>query len=226
MKGPLVKNSVVKNSAVKSSVMKHGAVRLGLFALSLLLPLAARAEQAEATATISNLDNGLTAAMKAGKTSDFKARFDALAPVIDKSFDLPTILRNAVGLRWGELPAAQQKSLLDAFRAFTIATYVANFNNYNGTHFQILPAQRTVGSDVVVETQVVPPSGDPTRIDYLMHQDSAGWQVVDVLLESTISQVAVWRSDFRSLLAPGDASRLIADLQNKTAQLAGGTAPG
>lgn len=208
----------MKGLVVKSYVMKRT-----LFALSLLLPLAA---QADAPASVNVLDDGLIAAMKSGKSADFKARYDALAPVIDKSFDLSTIVHNAVGLKWAELPADQQKKLLDAFRSFTIATYVANFNNYDGTHFALLPEQRNVGADVVIETQVVPPNGDPTRLDYLMRQGSDGWHVVDVLLEGTISQVAVWRSDFRSLLAPGDASKLIANLQDKTAQLAGGTPPG
>ncbi len=45
---------------------------------------------------------------------------------------------------------------------------------------------------------------------------SAGWQVVDVLLNGNISQVAVQRADFSSSLSSGDATPLIDSLRKKT----------
>ena len=168
-----------------------------------------------------NLDAGLAATMKASSSQSFNARVTALAPVIDHSFDLATILKTVVGLRWSTLPADQQTALLAAFRAFTIASYVSNFSSNDGTKLVTLPDQRPVGNDIVVESQVVPASGDPTRIDYLMRKEADGWHIVDVLLTGTISQAAVQRSDFRSLLSTNDASRLIASLKQRTAMLSG-----
>jgi len=43
-----------------------------------------------------------------------------------------------------------------------------------------------------------------------------------VLLEGSISRVAVQRSDFRNALASGDADALIASLRRKVADLSGG----
>jgi phospholipid transport system substrate-binding protein len=80
-----------------------------------------------------------------------------------------------------------------------------------------------VGADKVVETEIVPKAGDPTRIDYVMHQGPAGWRATDVLEQGTISQAAVQRSDFRSLLAGGDAGKLIDSLKAKVATLSGGS---
>jgi phospholipid transport system substrate-binding protein len=71
---------------------------------------------------------------------------------------------------------------------------------------------------VVVQTRIVPPVGDPTRLDYVVHGD----KVVDILLDGSISRVAVQRSDFRSLIGSGDPAPLIAMLRNKTAGLAAG----
>ncbi len=178
--------------------------------------------QPDAAAPIAALNAGLLAGMKAAATENFAARAAALGPVIDRSFDLATILHNAIGLRWNTLPADQQTALLKAFRNFTIATYVSNFASNDGTHFAMLPEQRDVGADVIVESQILPASGEPVRIDYLMRKGAIGWQAVDVLLEGTISRVAVTRSDFRSLLDSNDASRLIADLRKKTKTLSGG----
>jgi phospholipid transport system substrate-binding protein len=74
----------------------------------------------------------------------------------------------------------------------------------------------------VVESEIVPKDGDPTRMDYVMRQGPAGWQAIDVLEEGTISQAAVQRSDFRSLLADGP-DKLISSLTAKVDKMSGGT---
>jgi len=79
-----------------------------------------------------------------------------------------------------------------------------------------------VGSDKVIETEIVPTTGDATRMDYVMRQGTGGWQAIDVLETGTISQVAVQRSDFRSLLE-GGADKLIASLKAKVEKLSDGT---
>jgi phospholipid transport system substrate-binding protein len=109
------------------------------------------------------------------------------------------------------------------FRKFTIASYTANFDKFDGQRFDMLPALREAGSEQIVQTKLVPASGDPTPLDYVMRQGEAGWRVVDVLLNGSISRVAVQRSDFRSLLHQGDAHSLIESLQHKVQELSGGT---
>jgi phospholipid transport system substrate-binding protein len=180
----------------------------------------ARAENPAAT-PIAALNAGLEAAEKNAATP-FQQRYNALAPAVDAAFNLPQLLQSTVGLRWAQIAPAQRTKLLSAFRAFTISSYVANFNSNSGDTFRILPDTRTIGADQVVETEIVPTSGDPTRIDYVMRQGTAGWQVVDVLAQGTISQVAVQRSDFRSLLADGTGEKLTDSLTARVAKLSGG----
>ncbi len=182
--------------------------------------LALAAAAGTADAPVQMLDAGL-ARIEAISAQPFAARFAAFTPVVDQVFNLPQILQTIVGLQWSSIPQAQKTRLQAVFRAYTIANYVANFNS-NGDQFRLLPDRRQVGNDTVVATQIVPKSGEPTRIDYAVRQGPAGWQVVDVLPEGTISQAAVQRSDFRSLISPGDASRLIAKLQDKVQTLSGG----
>jgi len=191
----------------------------------LLLPgfsrLAAAADP-DATAPIAALNRGLLASMRAGKAVPFTQRFATLAPLVEGAFDIPGILQASVGPRWAALPPAQQSQLLDVFRRFTVASYVANFDSYGGEKLELLPESRNVGADQVVASQIVPANGTPTRIDYVMRRTSAGWRAVDVLLNGSISRVAVQRSDFRSLLGSGDATPLIQSLQRKIADLSGG----
>jgi phospholipid transport system substrate-binding protein len=191
----------------------------------LLLPCLGRlavAADPEAAAPIAALNRGLIAGMQAGKSTPFAKRFATLAPLVEGAFDIPGILQASVGPRWAALPPAQQAQLLDVFRRFTVASYVANFDTYDGEKLEVLPDSRTVGADQVVASQIVPASGAPTRIDYVMRRTPAGWRAVDVLLNGSISRVAVQRSDFRSLLGSGDAGPLIQSLQRKIADLSGG----
>jgi phospholipid transport system substrate-binding protein len=175
-----------------------------------------------ADAPIATLDTSLTQAEKTGK-APFPQRYAALAPAIDQAFDLPKVLQTIVGLRWSKIPADQQNTLFAVFRAYTICNYVANFDSDSGDVIRILPETRNVGADQVVETEIVPKSGDPTRIDYVMRNGASGWKAVDVLQQGTISQAAVQRSDFRSLLGANGATDLIESLKKKVASLSGST---
>lgn len=196
-----------------------------LLLLGALAPFAARAAPPEAAAPIAALNQALLAAMRAGEATPFAQRYAALAPVVQRAFDLPGVLQSSVGPRWAGLPPAQQARLLDLFTRFTVASYVANFDEFGGERIEIVPENRAVGADQIVATQIAPASGEPTRIDYVMRQGPGGWRAVDVLLNGSISRVAVQRSDFRSLIATGDASRLIENLQRKVAELSGGQLP-
>ena len=201
-------------------ISRRTALLVALFPLTASFSVAEAADS-EAAAPIQALDQALLAAMRAGKGTPFLQRYNALAPAVEGAFDLPAILQSSVGLRWASLPQADQQRLLDVFRKFTIATYVANFDSYGGERIELVPGGRTIGADQVVQTRIVPARGDPTPIDYVMRRTAAGWRAVDVLLNGSISQVAVYRSDWRSSLASG-AGPLIANLQRKVADLSGG----
>jgi phospholipid transport system substrate-binding protein len=177
--------------------------------------------QVDAIQPVADLYSALRAAMRGSES--FEQRFEQLAPVIDRDFDLNTILQTSVGLRWASLDEASRRDLLTVFRAFTIASYTANFDKDGGEKFEVLPRVRTSGSDVVVQSTLQPANGDPVRIDYVMRGGPTGWRIVDVLLNGSISRVAVQRSDFRSLLASGGTGPLVDSLRQKVAELSDGT---
>ncbi|HST75743.1 MAG TPA: ABC transporter substrate-binding protein [Acetobacteraceae bacterium] len=204
-------------------MMRRGL--LGLLLAGLVAgPVAARAAEGAAEQAVSELNDSLVRVMKAGPTAPFPRRYEILAPVIESVFDLAGILRACVGPRWASLASRDQADLLGVFRRFTIASYVANFDDYAGERFEVLPESRAAGSDQVIGTRIVDGSGSVVRIDYVMRREADAWKAVDVLLDGTISRVAVQRSDFRGLLGEGpDISGLIASLQQKVADLSRGT---
>jgi phospholipid transport system substrate-binding protein len=190
--------------------------------IALACPTVASAQTADPAAPIRALDDALLQIMHAGAKTPFGERARILAPVIGVAFDLPQILKTSVGPRWSQFPMAQQIELMDVFTRYTVASYVANFDGFSGEKFVVAPQTRAVGGDQVVETTIVPGDGsEGTRIDYVMRLSGGKWKAVDVLLDGSISRVAVQRSDFRALVG-GDAKALIASLRAKTAGLESG----
>lgn len=174
-------------------------------------------------ASIQQLIDALLRAMKDGPGIAFGQRFDTLAPVIDRVFDLDAVLRSSVGSAWASLPPVQRDMLQPVFRRYTIASYVNSFNSFNGQQFTVEPQTRTVGNgEQVVLTRITSPSGEGHKLDYVMRKTASGWRAVDVLADGAISRVAVQRSDFRRLLSRGGAPALAASLTVKSQDLSDG----
>jgi phospholipid transport system substrate-binding protein len=202
------------------------AVTLAGVAIAAVRPVAGRAADADPVAPVSELYHALEASMRAGHGTPFRQRFQQLAPVVDRVFDLNAILRTSVGPRWAGIAADEQSTLFAAFRRFTIATYVANFDRYEGERFEVAPTPREAAGRVIVQSRIIQNNGEPVRLDYVMRredsQKDAAWRAVDVLIDGTISRVAVQRSDFRGVIVHGGAPALISSLRQRTADLSGG----
>jgi phospholipid transport system substrate-binding protein len=197
-------------------------LRLALATAALAVACAGTAVASEITAPVEQLHAGLMTIMNAGKAAPFRQRYETIAPVIGRTFDLEAILRQVIGPRWALLPADQQAALAEAFRRYTIASYVANFDTFSGQRFEIVPVVKAVANDRVVETRIALSGGRVHMLDYLMRQEGGRWRVVDVLADGAISRVASQRSEMRSVLAGGGGAGLLVSLRQKTAELSGG----
>jgi phospholipid transport system substrate-binding protein len=202
---------------------RRGVLAAAIALVLVAAPPARAATEEAAVVPIQQLVEALVEIMKAGPAKPFQQRYATLAPVIDRTFNLGAILEESVGFFWATLPPEQQAMLTDAFRRYTVSSYVTSFDDFNGQRFEISPETRAVGSEQVVETKVIPKRGDRHELDYVMRQSSAGWRVVDVLADGSISRVAVQRSDFRRFLSRGGAQALAESLRTKSADLSDGS---
>lgn len=208
---------MMQNRRMRRHVLALGTAGL----IAVLLPGAqSRAAPADVAQPVRALNAALLDIMRAGKATAFAKRFDMLAPAVDRAFNLEAILQAVVGSGWPALAEADKAALRVEFRRFTIASWVANFDAFNGEAFTVKPETRPVGDGgQVVETQMAAPGGTPVGLSYVMRQGGADWKAVDILAEGTISRVAVMRSDFRRVLASGGGAGLVAQLREKTAAL-------
>ena len=156
----------------------------------------------------------LLATMKNGPSLGQNGRYAALAPVVSNVFDVPLMARLAVGPSWDSLSPAQQQQIAAAFGRYVSATYADRFDRYSGQQLQIT-GDEPYGGGVIVETKIVQAGEDPVTINYMMRRHDGVWQISDVYLDGTISQLATQRSEFHSILMRYGVAGLISTLDHK-----------
>jgi phospholipid transport system substrate-binding protein len=186
--------------------------------LALLLMAAPLAQGAAAASDPQEVVRGfygvLLSNMRDGRLLGASGRLARLAPVVDRTFDISAMTRLAVGPSWANLNPAQQQQLIAAFGHYVAATYADQFDIYSGERLEV-SGERPRGADAVVETRIVKPNGEATRLDYLMRQDQSGRRISDVYLDGSISQLAVHRSEFHSILQREGVDGLVMALNRK-----------
>ena len=156
----------------------------------------------------------LLSTMKEGAALGENGRYAQLAPVVSRLFDLPWMARLAVGPDWATLGPEQRQQIVTAFGRYVSATYADRFGRYSGEQLQVL-GERPIESGVIVYTRIIKSNGDPVALNYLMRRSDSGWQIADVYLDGTISQLATQRSEFSSILRRQGVDGLIATLNRK-----------
>ena len=194
--------------------------------LLLLYPVSGLAQDADpAVARIRAFYDALLGVMKDAERLGVRGRYDRLAPVIRATFDLAAMTRIAVGQDWSSIPPDQQAMLVDAFSRMTIATYASRFDGYSGERFEVEPQTETRNTGRIVRTRLVPSSGIPITLDYLMRGSGNEWKIVDVYLVGMISELATRRSEFLAILRSGGPPALIAQLTEQADRSLGGQSP-
>ena len=171
-----------------------------------------------ATDVIGGFYSTLLDVMKKGQRMGEKQRYDELAPVVQRTFDLPYMTRMAIGPSWRMLSPAKQQSATEAFTRYVTATYADRFDSYSGEQLRV-QGERATPSGTLVHSQIVKPDGSPVTIDYLMRRNGEAWQVADVQLTGTISELATRRAEFSGILRHDGIDGLIAVLNRKADML-------
>src|SRR5271167_3178835 len=128
-----------------------------------MLSCPVQAAPASAGDTVQGLYDALLNTMKNGRTLGQSGRFAQLAPVIRKTFDVPTMARLSVGPSWATLTEAQRQQMTESFGRYISAIYADRFDSYSGQKLQVT-SEQPAASGVIVRSEIV-------KVDYLMHRD-------------------------------------------------------
>jgi phospholipid transport system substrate-binding protein len=147
-----------------------------------------------------------------------KGRYEKLQPIVLDTFDVPFMTRLSVGPPWATLPVKQKRRAAKAFGRYITAVYATRFDGYSGEQFQVVSEQK-IKHGMMVRSQIVKSDGEPVSINYVLHDNDIGWQIRDVYLAGTISELATRRSEFAAILRTDGIDGLIAALNKKADDL-------
>lgn len=138
-------------------------------------------------------------------------------------FDFERISRFVLGRYWREATPAQRQEFVRQFRNLLVRTYAHTLLNYSDQEINYLPVRRTDKPTlVVVPTQVSEPGAPAIPIDYKLFTGGDGrWQVYDVVIDG-VSLVSTYRSNFSSQIQRMGLDGVIAWLDQRNSEKAGG----
>jgi phospholipid transport system substrate-binding protein len=173
--------------------------------------------------TVQGLYDALLSTMKNGRTLGQSGRFTQLEPVIQRSFDVASMARLAVGPSWANLTEAQRQQVSESFGRYISAIYADRFDSYAGQKLEVT-GEQLAPSGAMVRSQIIKADGEPVKVDYMMRRSGDSWLISDIYLDGAISEVATRRSEFTAILKKEGIDGLIAALNRKGDMLIATTA--
>jgi phospholipid transport system substrate-binding protein len=158
--------------------------------------------------------------MQHAATLGAKGRYQKLEPVLLSRFDIPFMARLSIGPFWYRATPEQKRQAAAAYGRYLGAIYATRFDDYAGQRFQVLGEQQ-IKHGTLVRTQIIKADGEPVSINYVVHDNDIAWQIRDVYLSGTISELATRRSEFAAILRSTGIDGLIASLNKKADDLQG-----
>lgn len=179
----------------------------------------ARSEDLSPTATIENFHTTLLTAMKGSATLDYRGRREILQPVVDATLDLPFMAEKAAGRFWKQFPETDQARWVAAFRDNTIANYAGRFNRFSGQSFVTHGEEPAAFETTLVKTTLKDPGGEDVQLNYRMKRNARGWQVIDIFMHGTVSELALRRAEYSSAFERDGLEKVIQNLAAQVAKL-------
>ncbi|MDE0886800.1 MAG: ABC transporter substrate-binding protein [Myxococcota bacterium] len=174
------------------------------------------------TAPIERLNLTLIEIMKSAEGgASYQDRFERASPVVLEIFDMPFMAAKSIGGSWRKLSPDERKRWVKTFGDFTISNFADRFDGFSGQSLEVRgerPASR--GDNRVVDTLLVRPDDEDVELDYRMSDRAGTWRVVDIYSDGSVSEVALRRSEYSSVLKNGGIEKLITLVTAKTAKRA------
>jgi ABC-type transporter MlaC component len=175
--------------------------------------------QANATAALATLaNNSMSATQRRQTFYQLMAQFA----------DMPRIATFVLGRYSTQLraDATLRSEWQSVFQDYAIAVYEDRLQRFNGATLRVTGStERIAGRDVIVQSQLVPASGEqPTTVQWRLLRSGSAWKVVDVSLVLEGNQIWLAQQQQRDFLAAldrsnGDLRALITDVRQITTSM-------
>lgn len=185
-----------------------------IFICFILPSFSIKAGQSAAADLIKTFNTALIESMKKSKELGYPGRYKLLEPVIKNSFALLYMARISLGGYWKTLNKEERKLFLETYTDWSIASYAGRFNDYSGERFEFISESKPVQGVLTVISRLTQPRNEGIDFYYQLRKIEGTWRIVDIQI-SGVSQLALTRSQFVSVMKKKGFHELISILKNK-----------
>ena len=175
---------------------------------------------AVAAPVIDHFHSVLLDVMKNATALGLEGRKEKLAPVLDATYDFPAMAQRSLATGWAKLDQSQHDRFIAVFRAMTLRTYATRFDGYDNERFETVGEEPSVAGTVIVRT-ILHATDEDIHLDYRLRSTPAGFRVIDVYLSGTVSELALRRAEYTSVLERDGFDALVAALERKVSDAPG-----
>jgi len=176
---------------------------------------------AEIVRTVERLHAMMLSVMKDSEALGYAGRYERLEPVVRSQFDLPFMAAKSVGRYWKTASQEERDQLVKTFSRFSVANYAGRFDGWSGQTFETLGVDASARGTMLVRTKLLNPSGDDIQLYYRLRNGTDGrWKIIDVYLNGTVSELALRRSEYSSLIKREGFEALLIALNKRIETLA------
>lgn len=172
-----------------------------------------------AQAVVLRLHADVLSVMREATELGYAGRFARLENVARETFDLPLMARRTFGPGWHDLTPEQQQLWIETFERFHISSIADIRDRYRSQQYRLIGWQRPM-QDVVLVKSILdyPGRAVDIHIDYRVRSTALGWRIVDLHQPPTVSEVAMRRAEYQTLLERRGFDGLIEEMNSRVAR--------
>jgi phospholipid transport system substrate-binding protein len=164
---------------------------------------------------VDTLHEKLLQVMKNATALGYEGRVKQLAPVVNELFDLSFMAEKSIGRHWKTINEDQRSRLLTIFSRFTVANYAGRFSGHSGQIFETMKEEPSGHNTILVHSRLLGTDGDSVQLNYRLRQVDSRWRIIDVYLNGTVSELALRRSEYSSLIKREGFAALLSALDKR-----------
>ncbi len=164
------------------------------------------------------LHEGLTSLSLEQGPVGLAQRFQRLEPLIVATHDLPFIAEFTVRRHWAGFADEEREAFLQSFQRLSVMSYASRFVALAEDTFSSHESRTLASGRVQIIATITRAEPPDIPIEYILHQDDAGWRIINVVADG-VSDLALKRAEYQRVLGEGSVADLIEVLEEQIAAL-------
>lgn len=144
---------------------------------------------------------------------------EKVRPILNRSMDLKSITRRAIGPGWRQLAAAERERAVELFTVLMVRTYSGRFTSGSRPKIDYKPTVAVASERWEVPTRISR-DGSSYEVIFRIEAHPDGPRIYDIVAEG-VSFVANYRAQFDALFQKGGAAAVLRALESKGPASAG-----